>query len=108
MILKIKSHPPLDSFIEDIVYYRGLSFDYSMMRRLPDGSINLVIDLNDDPKAVYDNYNYTEKYKLKKGWLSGIQNEFITYEPGKEGSMMVVQFKPGCSFPFLNIPSEIF
>ncbi len=105
---QITPRPPLDSFIDSIVYYSGLKPDFEMIRRFPDTSIIIVIDLKNTSKAVYDNISLVPQFNLKKGWIAGIQKEFITYDPGQNSSMIVIQFKPGGALPFLQIPNEIF
>ena len=47
---------PLNQFIESFIYYRDYNPVHSVDRFLPDGNINVVIDLTDYPKYIYAVY----------------------------------------------------
>ena len=96
---------PLDIYTDSIVYYEGYSPDHSKDRLLPNGTIDLIIDLEDHPKHVYDNNNFNKMTSFKKCWLSGMRKEYITIESIHQ-SMIVISFKPGGAFPFFNFPLE--
>lgn len=105
MIFKLHiPKPPLSQFIENIVYYSGYSPEYNKERLLPDGSIEMVIDLQVGAKHVYDNEDYSKKTAYRKGWISGVKREYITIEAGQNSSMMVIRFHNGGALPFLNFP----
>lgn len=95
---------PLSQFVENIVYYSGYNPLHSKERLLPDGSIEMVIDLDESAKHVYDNEDYNKKTAYRKGWISGIKKEFITIESGQNSSMMVVRFRDGRALPFFDFP----
>jgi Helix-turn-helix domain len=46
---------PLNRFIECFIYYRDYNPVHSIDRFLPDGNVNIVIDLTGSPKHIYDN-----------------------------------------------------
>lgn len=96
--------PPLNTFIENIVYYSGYCPPHQKEKLLPDGYIDLIIDLTDVPKHVYDNVNHDRKIRYRKGWVSGVRREFITIDAGYDSSMMVVRFRPGRALPFFGFP----
>lgn len=100
--------PPLDKYIQNIVYYRDYLPEHDKDRFLPDCTTNLVIDFHETPKYIYDNITLKEKQECTKAWFSGMQTEYITISSGYNSEMMVITFKPGCSFPFLKIPVDTF
>lgn len=105
MIFKLHiPKPPLNQFIENIVYYSGYNPEHGKDRLLPDGSIELVIDLMEGPQHVYDNDDYKKKTAYRKGWISGVKREYITIDSGQNSSMMVVRFHNCGAVPFLNFP----
>lgn len=101
--LHIPSYP-LNRFIESFFYYKDFQPEHVIDRFLPDGNVNLVIDLTNNPKYIYDNYTLEEKQSCKNAWFSGIRTNFITIPSGKESEMFIVNFHKGRAYPFLKIP----
>lgn len=99
---------PLSGFIESFVYYKDYNPIHSIDRFLPDGNINLVIDLTDYPKFIYDNHTLQEKQACKKVWFSGIRNHFITIPSGRDSEMFIVNFHRGKANPFISMPVHEF
>ncbi|HMB63925.1 MAG TPA: AraC family transcriptional regulator [Eudoraea sp.] len=107
MIFETKiPEPPLDQYVQNIVYYSGYSPVHAMERFFPDGTTNLVIDLDDFPKYIYDNITLKEKQECNQSWFSGMQTEYLTISSGADSEMMVITFKPGASFPFIHTSLE--
>jgi len=98
-----KPGKPLDNHIDSIVYYEGYASDHLKDRLLPNGSIDLIIDLEDTPKRVYDNNDFNKTTAFKKCWLSGMRKKYITIDSTQQ-SMIVISFKVGGAFPFFNFP----
>ena len=61
---------PLDQYIESFFYYTGYQPDHSVDRFLPDGNVNLIFDLTDRPKYIYDNTTLKEIQSCKRVWFS--------------------------------------
>lgn len=102
-----KSHipgAPLGHFVEGITFYEGLHSPNRTERFLPNGGIELVIDLTPDPKYTYDETGTLELQKCTRAWVSGIRTGFITITAGDGGSMMLVFFKPHAARLFFGIP----
>jgi AraC-like DNA-binding protein len=95
---------PLSNFIESFVYYRDYSPAHTVDRFLPDGNVNVVIDLTDYPKFIYDNHTLKEIQACKKVWFSGIRNGFITIPSGRDSEMFILNFHKGRSYPFVEMP----
>ena len=106
----VEFHVPsglLGAYVNLMVYHEGYSPDHSVERFLPDGSVDLVIDLRDDPKYTY-NDDLTVRSRHTGAWFSGIRTGFISISSGRDSSMLVVNFKPFGAFPFVNVPLEEF
>lgn len=99
---------PLSNFIECFVYYKDYNPAHSIDRFLPDGNINLVIDLTDYPKYIYDNETLRELQACERVWFSGIRNKYITIPSGRDSEMFLIYFKKGKSYPFVNAPVSEF
>ena len=95
---------PLNQFIESFFYYTGFSPEHAVDRFLPDGNVQLIFDLTDYPKFIYDNDTLKEIQACRNVWFSGFRTEPITIPSGKESEMLIVNFHRGKAFPFLNEP----
>ncbi|NJO88133.1 MAG: hypothetical protein HC831_03570 [Chloroflexia bacterium] len=97
---------PLRHFIDHFYYYIGYNPEHSVDRFLPDGEVQVIFDLTDYPKYIYDNETLKEIQSCKNVWFSGFRTEPITIPSGKESEMLIVQFKKGKAFPFLIEPMQ--
>jgi AraC-like DNA-binding protein len=105
MILKFhKPSFPLNNYVELFTYYEARSELHSIERLVPDGSVNIIIDLTETPKYIFDNTTLLEKQKVTKFWVSGMHSGFISISAAKEACMFVIRFMPGGGFPFFKIP----
>src|SRR3954466_12149287 len=99
--------PPLNAFVEFLWFYDDFAPAHRKEKLLPDGSMELIIDLRDHPKHKYDRHDLSRSTAYRKSWLSGMQNEFIVIE-ASAGSMMGVHFRPGGAWPFFGTPLSEF
>lgn len=95
---------PLNQFIESFIYYRDYNPVHSVDRFLPDGNVNIVIDLTDYPKYIYDNETLKEIQSCRNVWFSGIRNNYITIPSGRDSEMFVINFHKGKAYPFVQMP----
>ena len=96
--------PPLSFFIENLWFYRDLNVDHTREKLLPDASMELIIDLGEGPKRLYDRDEQTRHNNYNRCWISGIQRKYIVIgaEPGS--SMMGAHFRTGGAAPFFGFP----
>ena len=84
MILQIhKPAFPLDEFVENLIYYHGLSIPHNLDRFLPDGNTEIIIDLTENPQHIYDNETLQEIQICRYAWVSGVRTQPITIPSGK-------------------------
>lgn len=95
---------PLNQFVESFLYYRGYNPTHSIDRFLPDGHVNIVVDLTDYPKYIYDNHTLKEIQACRNVWFSGMRNRFITIPSGRDSEMFIVNFYRGKAYPFIAMP----
>ncbi len=95
---------PLNQFIESFIYYRDYNPIHTVDRFLPDGNVNIVIDLTDYPKFIYDNETLKEIQTCRNVWFSGVRNNYITIPSGKDSEMFVINFQKGKAYPFVQMP----
>ena len=74
-----------------------------MEKFLPDGSMDLLIDLTDTPKKLYHDEAGTAYSTFSKSWISGMKSEYILID-ASVSSMIGVHFRPGGAWPFFRLP----
>jgi AraC-like DNA-binding protein len=96
--------PPLSHFVENLWYYDDLITEHTREKLLPDASMELIIDLGEGAKKLYDREQHTRHAAYNKCWISGMQRKYIVIgaEPGS--SMMGVHFRTGGAAPFFGFP----
>lgn len=95
---------PLSNFIEHIVYVNG-SLPIPYLKELPDGGINMVIELNDKTvNTIYPEEGLQRKHEVKRAWLSGLQKQAILYKNNSESTIISVRFTTGGFFGLTKIP----
>jgi AraC-like DNA-binding protein len=99
-----KPRPELSPFIEHFIFHRDYFPNHTKELILPDGGIDLIIDLSDDAKFLYDNVDFDKRIAFKFGWISGVHSEGITIQAGLGSPMIVIRFKPGGAWSFFGFP----
>ena len=95
---------PLSNFIEHIVYVKG-SLPIPYLKELPDGGVNLVIELNDKTvNTIYPEESLRKKHEVKRAWISGLQKQAILYKNNTDSTIISVRFTTGGFFCLTKIP----
>jgi AraC-like DNA-binding protein len=95
---------PLSQFVENLWLVEGFSAGYTREKILPDGAIELIIDLDDEPKNIFED-EASENYRtVKKAWVSGERTSYIVIGAHKNQSMVGIRFRPGGAYPFFRFP----
>ena len=99
--------PPLNQFVELFWFYDGFpSRAHKKERLMPDGSIELVINLNEDETRIYDRHNLEKCDRLPGSVLCGPHSSFFVIDTAEQDSVMGIHFKPGGAFPFFKLPAD--
>ena len=105
MLLRLhRPAPPLDRFVELITYFEGYRPEHAMERLLPDGGVEIILDLTDTPKRTFRRDDLSEERSFRNAWISGMRQEWIVIEAGHDSTMAVIRFRPGGAYPFLGFP----
>lgn len=91
---------PLNQFVDCFIYHEAYNPVHSIDRFLPDGNTEIIIDLDDTPKFIYDNETLKEIQACHHVWASGVRTEYISIPSGKDSAMFVISFKRGMAYPF--------
>lgn len=97
---------PLCNFIQHIVYVSG-SLQIPYLRELPQGGINLVIELNENiVNTVYREVTGSKKV-VKNAWITGTQKQAIMYKNNQNSTIMGIRFTAGGFFSLTRIPVAV-
>jgi len=97
--------PPLAEFVELFWLYEGYAPAHAMERVLPDGAMQMVINLHEDTFRVYDRHNPERFQRFPGGLLCGARSSFVVIDTACQTSTMGVHFKPGGTLPFFAEPA---
>ncbi len=99
--------PPLNSFVELFWFYDGFpARTHKKERLMPDGSVELVINLNENETRIYDRENLDKCERLSGGVLCGPHSRFFVIDTAEQDSVIGIHFKPGGAFPFFKLPAD--
>jgi AraC-like DNA-binding protein len=99
--------PPLNSFVDLFWYYDGFpARAHKKERLMPDGSVEVVINLNEDEARIYDRETFEKCERLPGTLLCGPHSSFFVIDTAQQDSVMGIHFKPGGAFPFFKLPAD--
>lgn len=99
--------PPLNEFVEFLWFHEGYNCDHHLERVLPDGSMELIINLRDEKRHVFDHATHCPVRSYRRSWLSGPHSNFIIIDTARDASMMGAHFRPGGARAFFGFPLNI-
>lgn len=100
--------PPLDLWVERLWFYSGLEVRHRRERVLPEGTFELMINLTDDPRYLFDGDLSETGTAFRRSWVSGAQSKYLVIDAIQGASMIGVHFRPGGASAVLGIPSDLF
>jgi len=95
---------PLSHFVENMWFYRDLETDHSKEKLLPDASMELIIDLGEGAKKLYDRRDRAKYAGFQRCWISGMQRQYLVIGTEQGSSMMGAHFRTGGAAPFFGFP----
>jgi AraC-like DNA-binding protein len=73
---------------------------------MPDGSVEMVINLRENESRIYDPKNVEKCERLPGALICGPRSSFFVIDTAEQNSVMGIHFKPGGAFPFFNLPAD--
>jgi AraC-like DNA-binding protein len=96
----------LRPFVDWLWFYEDWHPDHDREHVLPDGTFELVINLQNEPRKLFDRADTSRYQTFRRGWLSGTHSEYLIIDALAGSSMIGAHFKPGGCAPFLNVPAD--
>jgi AraC-like DNA-binding protein len=97
---------PLARFIDWFWFYQDHYPTHQREHVLTEGTFELVIDLRDQTRKLFDGADSNGYTSFRGGWLSGAQARYIIIDALPGSSMIGVHFKPGGAAAFLDMPAD--
>src|SRR5260370_19664785 len=98
--------PPLNEFIELLWFHEDYNCDHRLERVLPDGSMELIINLRDEDRHVFDRITRRPRQSYRRSGLSGPHSEVIVIDTARDASMLGVHFRPRCADSLFGFPLD--
>jgi len=98
--------PPLSDHVAMLWYYHGWSASHTREKALPDGSVELVINLAEDETRLYDADDTERVQRYGGAVVCGPHSKFFVIDGEEQTSVVGVHFKPGGAYAFLGPPSD--
>src|SRR5690348_3744056 len=100
-----KPGPPLDRFVETLWLYEGDTRPHAKERILPDGSMQIIVNLAEDRIPLYDARG--ERSGGPRGvLLCGPTSEYSVIDTSTQLAVFGFHFKAGGMLPFLRMPLD--
>ncbi len=99
--------PPLSNFVDLFWFYDSyFPGSHKKERLMPDGSIELVINLKEDEARIYDRDNLEKYARLSGTLVCGPHSNCFVIDTDQQQSVIGIHFKPGGAFPFFKMPAS--
>lgn len=105
--MRLRTHippMPLSLFVDYFWYLEDYNPSHSRELALPDGSVDVIIDLGNDMIRLLDCDHH--EYAFRHSVLCGPHTEYFVIDTTGELRVMGIHFKPGGIHPFLQEPLE--
>jgi len=98
-------HPRLSPCVYWFWYYVDYHPGHERQHVLPDGTLELIINLQDTPRKLFDRQDPARYQAFRRGWVSGAHTHYLVIDALPGSSMIGVHFKPGGAAAFLGSPA---
>src|SRR6202162_6112702 len=100
-----KPAAPLDRFVQVIWCLEQAPTAHPRERLLPDGSVELVINLHGEQVPVYARETLERCQVFRGSAVCGPHSQFFAIDTATELNVAGVHFRAGGAYPFLKLPS---
>jgi methylphosphotriester-DNA--protein-cysteine methyltransferase len=106
LLSNYKPAAPLDRFVECLWLWEGQARPHAMERILPDGSMQIVVNLAEDRIPVYDRETGLPAGSTRGVILCGPRTGYTVIDTACQRAVFGFHFKPGGLLPFLRMPLD--
>ena len=98
--------PPVSRYVDHLWFFEGYMPAHAREKLLPNGVMELVIDLHDGPKRLFNQGERRLDQDCRGAWLSGMQTDFLVVEVARGSSLMGAHFRTLGARAFFRLPME--
>jgi AraC-like DNA-binding protein len=98
--------PPVSHYVDHLWFFEGYMPPHTREKLLPNGVMELVIDLHDGPKRLHSQGQRKLEHDYRGAWLSGMQTDFLVIGVVRGSSMMGAHFRTLGARAFFRLPME--
>ena len=98
--------PPLNQYVAWLWFYCDYYPDHDRQFVLPDGTFELIINLEDRPRKLFNRDDFSRHRSFRRAWISGTQKQYLVIDALQGSSMIGAHFKPGGAAPLLGLPAD--
>jgi AraC-like DNA-binding protein len=107
LVVVRRPSPALAPFVENLSYYEGV-LPHLKERILPNGSMQLLINLDEDELRSYHGEDYSRVERINGACLSGAHAHHFGIDTAEQRAIAGVSFRPGGAYPFFTEPASAF
>src|SRR5262249_56646321 len=97
--------PPLDEYV-DRFWLCSDTPPHPRERILPNGTVQLVINLSDDEIRIFDASDPARPRRYSGAAVAGPYSNYFVIDPPVHASIIGVYFRPGRAVPVLGVPAS--
>ncbi|MBP6390626.1 MAG: AraC family transcriptional regulator [Flavobacteriales bacterium] len=97
---------PIAHAVEHITFHQGYRPPHAREVFVPDGGVELVIDLSDAPKERWHDEHGDRFDSHRRGWVSGMRTSRIVIGTGSGAPMLVLRLRPGTLPVLTRLPAS--
>lgn len=101
-----RPRPPLDRFVEALWLWDGYVQPHAKERILPDGSMQIVVNLTEDRIPLYDAATGEQRTATRGVLLCGPRTAYSVIDTSSQLAVFGFHFRPGGMLPFLRMPLD--
>ena len=105
---RYKPGPPLAALVDCFWYYDQYFAPHRRERALPTGTVELVVNLREDPIRVFSDDSDSIGLSLGNSVICGAHSRYFVLDPAQQRSVIGIHFRPGGAAPFLGAPASEF
>ena len=96
----------MNEFVDHLWYFEGLEMSHQVENVMPDGTFELIIDLREEPRKLFQRGDLSRHRSFRRGWISGVHSSYIVIDVLQGASMAGAHFRPGGAAMFLGCPAD--
>ena len=100
--------PPLNQFVDCMWLFERQSVVHTRERALPAGTVELVINLSEDPIRIFRDDTDFVGQRITNAVVCGVHSKYFVLDTSRPGLAIGVHFRPGGAAAFLGAPAQQF